>query len=101
MNAESSGHAKVHDERLSGIEISEQIFRAAGKPFHAPTVQALGKVRRKGDTQVAAAGFHARYPAMLQHARKPHAHGFDFGQFGHQGLGIRINISDRITFSDG
>src|SRR5205085_5966285 len=88
IHAKSSRHAKMHDERLSGIKFGEEIFRPAGKAIHIPTAQALGKVRRKGNTQVAAARFRARDPTMLQNVREAGAHGFDFGEFRHQRSGF-------------
>jgi hypothetical protein len=76
----------MHNEGLSGIEIRQQVFRPAGKPSHGTTAQPLGKVRWKGDPQVAPTRLRPGDPAVFQHGRKAFPHGFNFGQFRHSGI---------------
>ena len=82
-DGETARHAKMHDQRLAGGEVGDQIFgpppqRGEGLPFE-PLDEPFGK--RKA--QIRPPLFHPDQAAAFHDGREAAPDGFDFGQLGH------------------
>src|SRR5579871_216482 len=105
MDTESPGHAEMHHQRFSAVEIGKQVLRTTGETRHLVPREAFDEARRKWYPEVAAPRFYPRDPSMLQNGREPHAHGFDLGEFRHRVGGIGGPVSEgyaelNTSFSD-
>ena len=73
----------MHDQRLSIVEIGDEIFRAAAQIENASALKARSEALGKGKAQIATAEFDARDRRADQRGREAPPHGFDFGQLRH------------------
>jgi len=79
VDRDPAAHAEMNYERFAGVEIRQDVLRAAPQSFHSSAGQAICKVIGKGDAQVAASRFNISKPAALDGGSKATFHGFDFG----------------------
>ena len=85
VNGETARHAKMHDEHVfaallrAGLDMGEDIFRAAREMRDAAPGEPRGKLLRQGKAEIGAVLRHTGQDAAFHRRREAAAHGFDFG----------------------
>src|SRR5271157_1156785 len=83
VDAQRSGHAKVHYEDVGIIEVGEKIFRSSAERDDLAAGQTLGKPVRKRKPEVWPPLVNSEDPRVDHRRLKPAPHRFHFGQFRH------------------
>ena len=80
---EASAHAEMHSQRLSVVQLGQQIFRPAAQMLHAPALEALGKIGWQRKAQIRPALLDPREGRPFEHRHEAKTDGFDFGKLRH------------------
>ena len=83
LDAEVTGHAEVHQQRLAGREIGEQVLGPAVQLEDGVAGQPGREAGRKRPAQVGAAQDDLGDALADEDRREQPANGFDFGELGH------------------
>jgi hypothetical protein len=81
---EAPRHAEMHHQHLAGGKIGKEILGSSAQSLDLLAFQALGEPFGKGKTQIGPALGHLGEAGADHGGLQAAAHGFDFGQFGHQ-----------------
>jgi hypothetical protein len=84
FNTKRPAHPKMHDEQVRVVQLGDEIFGPPSEPDDMPSLQALRKPLRQGKAQVRAPLLDLRETGADHRRLEAAAHGFDFGQFGHE-----------------
>src|SRR4051812_5207296 len=84
VDPERSGHPEVHQQRLAGVELDEQILSAARDRTNATPFEAACKIGRKGPAKVRAAQHHTIDPCAAHHRLQAAPFGLDFRKLWHR-----------------
>jgi hypothetical protein len=83
---ERAGHAKMHQQHVTGGKIGHQIFGAAAEAGHGLALQPRGKILLKGKPQILPPGFGFEDFRPLHGGLQAATDGLNFRQFGHAGI---------------
>jgi hypothetical protein len=83
LDAKRPGHAKVHDERVTGGQVGEQVFRSAPQSQHGRTRDSPVELARKWPAQIASPEHDAANLCAFEDWRELASHGLHFRKFRH------------------
>ena len=80
LDAKRARHAKMHQERLSGGQLHQEVLGAPGERSDSLAAQPAAKPRRERDPQIGTPHGDIRYAGTTQNGMQLAADGFYFGQ---------------------
>ncbi len=83
-NCEPTGHAQMHDQRLTRAKTGEKILAAPVQRRHPGSGQALGETLGKRKAQIRPTGLRREHPLARHDRLEAAANRLDFGQLGHR-----------------
>ena len=79
VHPKGAAHAQMHDERLPGLEVRQQILRAPTQAEHAAARQSGGEIWREGKAQIGPPLLDPQDARAGKRREQPPPNGFDLG----------------------